>query len=149
MASGWLLGLQSIEVEMPVLLKLTQGSMIVIVFVIGIVMLVGSIKLLQRKRSGTSLLKKWVMLRLVMVLLGLVLSVITLPAQVEIQRSIKEQTNEIRRKAGTSEEKIDDEKIQFTIMLTAVIFSGGVSIYPLFLGFYLSRKKITEEVNSW
>jgi len=148
-ASEWLAGLQGIDIELPVLLKLMQGAMLVVVFVIGIVMLVGSIKLLQRKQSGTSLLKKWVILRLVMVLVGMVLAVLTLPAQVEMQKSIQKQTNEIRREAGMSGEKIDEEKIQFKIVLTAVIFSGVFTIYPLFLGFYLSRKKITEEVNTW
>lgn len=148
-ASEWLAGLQGIDIELPVLLKLMQGAMLVVVFVIGIVMLVGSIKLLQRKQSGTSLLKKWVILRLVMVLVGMVLAVLTLPAQVEMQKSIQKQTNEIRREAGMSVEKIDEEKIQFKIVLTAVIFSGVFTIYPLFLGIYLSRKKITEEVDSW
>ena len=148
-ASEWLAGLRGIDIELPLLLKLTQGSMVVVVFVIGIVLLVGSIKLLQRNQSGPSLLKKWVVLRLVMVLVGLVLSVLTLPVQVEMQKSIEKQTNEIRREAGLSVDKIDEEKIQFRITLIAVIFSGVFSIYPLFLGFYLSRNKITDEVNSW
>lgn len=149
LASEWLAGLQGIEIELPVILKLTQGSMVVVVFVIGIVMITGSIKLLQRKQSGPSLLKKWVVLRLLMVIVGLVLAIVTLPVQIEMQKSIEKQKNEIRREAGISEVKIDEEKIQFRITLIAVIFSGIFTIYPLFLGFYLSRKKITEEVLSW
>lgn len=150
-ASDWLMGFQGIDIELPTLVKLTGGAMAVVVFVVGIFMLVGSIRLLQRKRTGPSLLKTWSVLRLVMVLLGLIVAILTTPTQVEIEKSMLELRNEKLREAGQGSKvkKINEETLQTGVMLKAVIGSGIFSIYPLFLGFYLSRKKITEEVQSW
>ncbi len=150
-ASDWFMGVLGLDIEVPTLVKITGGAMAVVMFVIGIFMLVGSVRLLQRKRVGVSLLKTWVALRLVMVLLGLVIAILTAPAQIEMQRSIQEQTNKKLREAGQGSKvvEIDDEKLQTKVMRGAVIGAGIFSIYPLFLGFYLSRKKITEEVQDW
>ena len=84
-----------------------------------------------------------------MVLIALVVSILIAPAQVEFERSMLKFQNEKRREVGQKPVKIDDQKLQTKVMLSAVIGAGVFSIYPLFLGFYLSRKKITEEVNTW
>lgn len=148
-ASDWLMSLFKIEVEVPTLVRLTGGAMAVVMFVIGIIMLVGSVRLLQRKLAGISLLKTWVVLRLVMALIGLVIAILIAPAQIEMQRSLAEFKNEQLQEAGKKPEEINDQELQATVMRGAVIGAGIFSIYPLFLGLYLSRKKITEEVQNW
>ena len=148
-AGEWVLSLFQIEVEFPIIVKLTGSAMAVVIFVIGIFMLAGSIRLLQRKQTGPSLLKTWSVFRLAMVLFALVVSILIAPAQIEFERSMLKFQNEKRREVGQKPVKIDDQKLQTKVMLSAVIGAGVFSIYPLFLGFYLSRKKITEEVNTW
>lgn len=137
------------QVNVPTAMKISVSAMAVVVLVIGIFMLVGSIRLLQRKRSGLSLLKTWSVFRLAMVLVALVVSILIAPAQIEFERSMLKFQNEKRREVGKEPVKIDDQKLQAKVMREAVIGAGVFSIYPLFLGFYLSRKKITEEVNTW
>ncbi len=150
-AGEWLLGLGNFEIEIPVLVKLVQGGMVVLTASLGILLLVGAINLLRRRRSGVSLLKAWAVLRLVLVLVGLVAAILIMPAQVDMQRSIAEQTNEKLRDAGrtASIQEIDDEKIQRQLIRTSVIMSGVVAGYPLFLGFWLSRRKVGDEVSQW
>lgn len=151
MASEWLMKLAKMEVEIPTIIKLTGGATAVLATVLGIVMLTGSIKLLRRQQSGISLLKTWSALRLVVVLLALVVGIITMPAQIEMQRSIAKQTNIKLREAGqgSKSKEFNEEATLFRLKLTAVIGAGVFSIYPLFLGLYLSRKKINEEIKFW
>ena len=139
------------QINVPTAMKVSGGALAVVFFVIGLTMLVGSIRLLQRKRSGFSLLRTWSVLRLAMVLVVLIVAILTAPAQIQITKSILEQSNKNIREAGQGSKlnKINDEEIRSNVMRNAVIRAGVFTIYPLFLGFYLSRKKITEEVNTW
>ena len=150
-AGEWLAGLGGIEIELPMSVKLVQGGMVLLAASLGILLLVGAINLLRRRRSGVSLLKTWAVLRLVLVLVGLVGVILTMPAQVEVQRSMLEQTNEILREQGQAAriQEIDEEKIRQKVILTSVIMSGVVAAYPLFLGFWLSRRKVGDEVSQW
>ena len=132
-------------------IKLVQGGTVVLAASLGLLLLVGAINLLRRHRSGVSLLKAWTVLRLVLVLVGLVAAILIMPAQVDVQQSMLEQTNEILRDAGRTAgiQEIDDEKIRQSIIRKSVIFSGVLTVYPLFLGFWLSRRKIGDEVSQW
>lgn len=76
------------QINVPTAMKISVSAMAVVVLVIGIFMLVGSIRLLQRKRSGLSLLKTWSVFRLAMVLVALVVSILIAPAQIEFERSM-------------------------------------------------------------
>ncbi len=72
-------------------------------------------------------------------------------AQVELQRSLLEQQNDRLREAGMEsrvKEKTDDELRQ-AIIRNGVIVSGVFAAYPFFLGLWLSRRKVTEEVQHW
>lgn len=150
-AGEWFLGLAKIEIEIPMSVKLIEGGAILLAASLGILLIVGSINLLRRRRSGVSLLKAWAVLRLVLVLVGLVTAILIMPVQVDMQRSIAEQTNEKLREAGRTGgmQETDDEKIRPKIIRRAVIFSGVLTAYPLFLGFWLSRRKVGDEVSQW
>ena len=141
----WLIGLSGaqIDVEIPMTLKLIQLSLVVLGLGVGVLLLVGAISLLRRRRSGVSLLKAWAVLRLVLVLVGLVVAILTMPSQVEVQRSIAEQ----RQTAGIRE--VSDEKIRQSLILSSVIKAGVLAVYPLFLGFWVSRRKVGDEVSQW
>ncbi len=114
-------------------------------------MFVGAVNLLRRRRSGPSLLRVWSVIRLVLIVVGLGTAIVLAPAQVELQRSLLEQQNDRLREAGMEsrvKEKTDDELRQAAIR-NGVIASGVFAAYPFFLGLWLSRRKVTEEVQHW
>ena len=140
------------NVEIPLALKVIQISLSTVIVVAGMLMLVGAVNLLRRRRSGPSLLRAWVIVRLILIVLGLGAAIMLAPAQVPIQRAGIEQRIDALKDAGgdTSRlEKITDEDIHFAAIRNGVILSGVVAIYPFFLGFYLLRKKITAQVDHW
>ncbi len=137
-------------VNMPLTLRLVSIGMIVPVLILGVMLLTGGIGLVRRKRSSVGLLKKWVVLRLVMLLLGLIVTVLTAPAQMEIQKQIHEFQSRVLEEAGRAPPPArSDDELWFSVMLQAGIGTAVVAIYPFTLGMFLSRSKIDEEVAEW
>lgn len=120
-------------------------------FVLGIVMLTGAISLLRRRRTGVSRLKKWAAFRLATLLLGLVTTMFTLPAQLDIQRQVIEFQSERAREGGRPDlaQEFDEDEQWFNVIRNTAIATAVFAAFPLFLGFYLSRRKITDEVQNW
>ena len=86
-----------------------------------------------------------------MIVVGLGTAIAMAPAQVELDRSLLDQQNDRFREAGMEsrvKEKTDDELRQAAIR-NGVILSGVFAVYPFFLGLWLSRRKVTEEVQHW
>ncbi len=149
----WLarLGGFELDMEIPASLKVVQIGLATLTFCVGILMFVGAVNLLRRRRSGPSLLRVWSVIRLVLIVVGLGTAIVLAPAQVELQRSLLEQQNDRLREAGMEsrvKEKTDDELRQAAIR-NGVIASGVFAAYPFFLGLWLSRRKVTEEVQHW
>jgi len=139
------------DITTPVVLKAIGIMVALTTFAAGVVMLAGAIKLLRRRRSGPSLLRKWVVMRIALVLIGVVVMVLTGPAQTQMQRSMLDFQNDLARERGQMDriqERTDDE-LWHTAMLQGGIFAGLFAIYPVFLGLWLSRKKIAAEVEQW
>lgn len=145
-----LMKMGGMDVSTPLSIKIWGVVLGAVSMGLGIVLLVGAANLLRRNRSGPSLLRKWVILRLLLILIGFVVGMLTAPAGIQMQRSMLEAQNEALREAGRPEqpEKSDDE-LWRTALVQSAIFSGILVIYPVFLGFYLSRKKIIAEVERW
>lgn len=145
------LGGFDLDMEIPASLKAVQIGLATLTFCVGILMFVGAVNLLRRRRSGPSLLRVWSVIRLVLIVVGLGLAVMLAPSQVELQRSLLEQQNDQLREAGMEsrvKDKTDDELWQ-AVIRTGVIASGVFAAYPFFLGLWLSRRKVTEEVQHW
>ncbi|MEE9131472.1 MAG: hypothetical protein V3T84_15755 [Phycisphaerales bacterium] len=149
----WLARLGGFELDMEISasLKAVQIGLAALVFCVGILMFVGAVNLLRRRRSGPSLLRAWSVIRLVLIVVGLGTAIMLVPAQVELQRSVLDQQNDRLREVGMAsrvKEKTDDELRQAAIR-NGVIVSGVFAAYPFFLGLWLSRRKVTEEVQHW
>ena len=132
-------------------LEAVQIGLATLTFCVGILRFVGAGNLRRRRRSGPSLLRAWSVIRLVLIVVGLGLAVMLAPSQVELQRSLLEQQNDQLREAGMEsrvKDKTDDELWQ-AVIRTGVIASGVFAAYPFFLGLWLSRRKVTEEVQHW
>ncbi len=120
-------------------------------FGVGVLMFVGAVNLLRRRRSGLSLLRTWSVIRLVLIVVGLGTVIVLAPAQVELQRSLLEQQNDRLREAGMESrvKEQTDEEIRQGVIRNGVIVLGVTAMYPFFLGLWLSRRKVTAEVQRW
>ena len=135
----------------PRIIQVTGIAQVVLTLGVGILMVTGAVSLLRRRRSGPGLLKKWVLLRMALLVLAVVAMVLTGPAQTQMQRSILEFQNDMFREADMTDRIVEktDEELWQKAMLQGGIAAGLFAIYPVFLGLYLSRKKITAEVELW
>ncbi len=138
-------------VEIPPIVRIAGIVQVVFTLAAGILMVMGSVSLLRRRRAGPGLLKKWVLLRMALLLLAVVAMVLTGPAQTQMQRSILEFQNDMFREADMTDRIVEktDEELWQKAMLQGGIAAGLFAIYPVFLGLWLSRKKITAEVEQW
>lgn len=146
-----MMAMGGMKVFTPAIIKINGMVSAVLLLVAGVVMLSGSIGTLRRKRGGPKLLRVWAVLRIVLLLVGVVATVLTAPAQIQFQRSVLEEQARRMKEAGRSMNtaELTDDDIWRRTIIQVGIFSGVWAVYPMFLGFYLSRRKITEEVASW
>ncbi len=153
---GWLSAMNLIPemwrggVSMPLALRLALIGLIIPVLILGIVLLTGAVGLLRRRRSSVGLLRKWVILRIIMVLVGVVVTIVTAPAQIEMQRQAYDfQVRMLAEANRPAPPPRTDEEMWFWLIVPTGIAGMLVSLYPLFVGFFLSRKKINDEVAEW
>lgn len=137
-------------VTMPLGVRLAFIAQILLVLVLGIMLLAGGIGLVRRKRSSVGLLKKWVILRLIMLVVGVLVTIVTAPAQIQIQRQVHEFQVKMSEDADLKPPppRTDDEIWRGLLIQTGVI-SGVLAIYPFVLGMFLSRKRIADEIAEW
>jgi len=149
--SEWGMKLAGMDVTMPPVIKITGAASAVVMTCLGFLMLAGGIGLVRRRRAGVSRLKTWALLRVVMIAVGVVTAVLTLPAQIDFQRNIQEATNEKLREGGRTDmiKPFDEDATWTKMVVTTGVMSAVFAVYPLFIVFYLSREKIRDEVGTW
>ena len=139
------------DVQVPAATRYPTVATALLAMLLGLVLLIGAINLLRRRRSSISQLKAWALLRMLMVLLGVVVGIATLPANMEFQRQIQELNNQRAREGGRPDfvKEFDEQKQWYQSAVAMAVMSIGFSIYPMFLGFYLTRRSVREEVSHW
>lgn len=147
----WLTRLGGVPMEFPVWLKITAVISGLLNVILGFIMFFGAINLLRRRRSGVSMLKFWAVSRIALIVLGFGLNVIMAPQNIEFQRQVVELQNERVRDGGRPDlvQEFSDEELWQRTLRNSAIFSGLIAIYPVFIGFYLSRRKIEDEMDEW
>lgn len=143
--------LGGMDMTFPLLLKIMTVVSGAIMFILGLMLFFGGIRLLQRKPAGVSLIKKWVIARIVFLLIGFVTTVLTAPTQIDFKRQMNDFSNEMAVRGNRPDRvnEFDEDSAWRVFMIQAAVITSVVAIYPLFLGFYLSRKKISDEINTW
>lgn len=137
-------------VTMPLSLRLVSLGMIIVVLILGVMLLTGGIGLVRRRRSSVNLLKKWVVLRLVMVVIGMIVTIVTAPAQIEIQKQVYDfQVRMYEEAQRTPPPPKSEDQMWQTLVIQTGIASAAISVYPFILGMFLARKKIADEVAEW
>ncbi len=147
--SGLLQRIAGISMEIPPVIKLIASASLVVYLILGIMLLIGGIRTLRRQPGGVKLLKAWAVLRMIMVVISFVLGYLLLPTSVEMQRSMTDSINKKLREANQPEQPFDEDSKYRLAMIEAFVGAGITSIYPLTLGFFLSRRKIDDEVAEW
>lgn len=140
-----------LDMTFPLIMKIIAVVSGAIMFILGLMLFFGGIRLLRRKSSGVSLIKKWVIARIVFLLIGYATTVLTAPTQVDFQRQVLDLTNEAMVKGNRPDlvKDFDEDQTWRLLMIQSAVVTSIIAIYPLFLGFYISRKKISDEVNTW
>lgn len=140
-----------LEMTFPPLLKIIAVASGAIMFILGLMLFFGGLRLLRRKPTGISLIKKWVIARIIFLLIGFSTTVLTAPILVDFERQGNDFRNEavIEGNRPDMVREFDEDSAWRLVMIRTAVFTSIVVIYPLFLGFYLSRKKINDEVNTW
>ncbi len=151
MFSEFFLKMGGMDVEFPMLFKVLSGITMVVMWVLGIILIVGGVKLIRRRRVAVGLLKTWVVLRILVMIAGVVSAVVFLPLNMQLQEQILEATNKQAREGGRSDQvrEFDEDSAWRTTVIWTAVASAAFSAYPLFLGLYLSRRKIVAEVEQW
>lgn len=137
-------------VETPPIVRFGIMSQSLLGLFLGVLMLLGAIGLLRRRARGVAQLKLWAALRLLLLVIGLGFGVLTMGAQVDMQRGGYEFRNRMVEEQGGDPQPIpSEESLAMRVKLQMGIGTGVFLIYPLFLGLFLSRRKVTDEVAEW
>ena len=124
-----------------------QGAASVI---LGILLLIGAVKLLGRNPAAAGWLKTWVVSRLIVLLIAAVAGFLLIADTVDYQMALNEAiTRQANTGGGAAMPMQSREALvaQSVIMLT--VGSAVVAIYPIFLGIWFSRSKIRDEIAAW
>lgn len=109
-------------------------------FVISILLLVGGILLLMRKRQGVPLLKAFAWLDLLMNTLGVVLSYFTMQAQMQAAQNDPNMQQMLPGPAAMM------QGMGSVMLVLGWLFSA---VWPVFLIVWFSRQRIRDAVDSW
>ena len=123
-----------------------------VALILGVILLTGGINLVKRRRKGVTAHKVWVVLRIIMLVIGICFSVMTIEQQVDFQESMAKEQIRMARERGVDTSNFptfNREAKAFQTQIGIIVGSTLVAIYPLFIGFFLARRKITDEIAEW
>ena len=120
---------------------------------LGILLIVGSVKLIRRQASCAKVLMTWVIARLLLVVIGLVGGFMTLQAQVDYGQQWDEAVRTMieERQAGASKQMppFNRERQELMARWSTIGISVIVTAFPLFMGILLTNPRKKEEIESW
>jgi len=139
------------DITVPPMMKYPTLVIGFITFCLGLYMMTGGVALMRRRREGVGRLKRWAMLRLVLLLLYLAVSVFILPANIEFQRQMQDFSNDQVRSSGRADlvQEFNEDMAWTSAIISTGMATVIVSAYPVLIVFFLSRRKINEEIDNW
>lgn len=147
-------GMEPVPVPMVVMIR--QTVFILAGIALGILLLVGGISTLKRKRRGPWCINCWVVIRLVVLLFGVVFLFMTLDLDLAYQEQVREGVVELMRQNNYSEEQIQmsvpeqtPEELRSTMIIWALAISGMTAVCPIVLGVVMTSKRIRAEWQEW
>jgi hypothetical protein len=144
------------SVPMPPFLLVGQVVLLVLVIGSGLLLLVGGIGTLKRRRIGPRCINAWVIIRIVLLFIGIVFMVLTMTANVDWQLATQDSIRDLMRSNGNTEDQIekyvpevDASKMRSTMVTWALVWSGMIATCPIVMGLVLSTKRIRAEWHAW
>jgi hypothetical protein len=139
---------------MPAAMKWAGFAQASVLFVLGIVLIVGSLMLTQRKALGAKLVGVWAVARLVMVVAGLGLGLATLRPNVDYQiESAALMREQMQARPDIPANAIppipDREDAEASAIRMLVVFTLVFSVWPIAMLFVLTRGHVRADVESW
>lgn len=152
-----LVGLDAADFQVPTWLKVATTTMGVFGMTLAILLLMGAIGLLRRKPSSVRLLRTWVVLAIVSTVVNIGIGFAAIGPNIEIQKSIQEAVlDKVKEDGGDPDApqfadlQKDDEAMRREAIRNLAIFGGGLPmIYPLIVGFLLTGKRRSAQVEQW
>lgn len=138
------------ELDLPARLKFIGIGLILFGVMLGILLIVAAVNLLRRKRTGVRLHLRWALLRMILMLFAAVSTLFTVRDNINFEKArIEAQNRAIVEQGRNPIDMPSDDAIHKRTIITTAVICGMQSIYPLFIGFYLSRRKIREQISHW
>ncbi len=139
---------------MPAAMKWAGFAQSSVLFVLGIVLIIGSLMLTQRKALGAKLVGIWAAARLVLVVAGLGLGLATLRPNVDYQiESAALMREQMQARSDIPANAIpaipDRAAAEASAIRMLVVFTLVFSIWPIAMLFVLTRGHVRADIESW
>lgn len=153
-ANEWMMSRMGMETTPPPdILKWSAAAQAAVLVPLGIVLIAGSAMLLLRRPLGARLVLGWAVARLVMVVVGLVVAVVTIKPQAQWAVGIVADMRDSFRAKGVKEEQlpplIDQAKAESDGIRNIAIASIAFSIWPAAMILVLTRPEVRADIESW
>lgn len=143
-------------VPMPMVLMIGQVVLVLAGVSLGILLLVGGISTLKRRRRGPRCINLWVVLRLAVLVVGLAFLFMTIDVNLQYQDAVRDSVVELMEKNNVSQEQIDASvpeldpaELRSTMITWSLAFAAMVAVCPIVLGLIMSSKGIRAEWQQW
>ncbi len=128
-------------------------AQMVVTAALGVVLIVGSVKLLRRRIDCLGWLQVWAFGRLILAVVGLVLGLLMLPSQLAyskaLDQAIRDQMEARSPGASKNMPAFDEERQAATTRYGILATNLIVVAFPIFVAFLTTSRKKREEVASW
>lgn len=138
-------GMEGVEVPRQIALATLVGGGLGMFGVL--VLVIGAVSLLRRGKLALRLIRIWVVLQVLFAIQGVVVGYLLLDMNIELQQSIMDA---VERTAGdASMPTPTSEEMRSGAISNLVVLTGVSMIFPVILGFLMTRKSWVEEAKSW
>ena len=138
----------------PDVVRVVGITQAVILCALGIVLIAGSALLMNRNPLGATLVRVWVVLRLLMVVAGLVAGIVTIKPNVEWQITMTAEMREsLRKQPGFNEKNLPpiperadaEQKALWSLLGASVAFS----VWPFVMAIVMTRPNVRADIDAW
>ena len=154
---GWLLSFSGLDAPpMPAVLVWITAGQSVLLAVLGVLLVVGGVRLLQLRRSARPLLAAWAVARIALLVVSTGAGLVTMPTQLDYQVAMNESVRDMMRSRGMSEAEVDRDVPVMTpadLESRQRLMTFGMTVplaaFPIFIGFLTTSPRKRVEFDSF